>query len=82
METSTSLQGQLDTFLYTGAEGQFEDLTKYTQNGLHPLTLGDVLPKPSTCVGDVNKAPRCRIMLKLGFGAFATVWLARDLVEK
>ncbi|KID83622.1 Protein kinase domain containing protein [Metarhizium guizhouense ARSEF 977] len=82
METSTSLQGQLDTFLYTGAEGQFEDLTKYKQNGLHPITLGDVLPKPSTCVGDVNKAPRYRIMLKLGSGAFATVWLARDLVEK
>ncbi|KAH0593826.1 hypothetical protein MHUMG1_08578 [Metarhizium humberi] len=82
METSTSLQGQLDIFLYTGVEGQFEDLTKYKQNGLHPITLGDVLPKPSTCVGDVNKAPRYRIMLKLGFGAFATVWLARDLVEK
>lgn len=82
METSTSLQGQLDIFFYTGADVQFEDLTKYKQYGLHPITLGDILPKPSTCVGDVDKEPRYRIMLKLGFGAFATVWLARDLVEK
>lgn len=69
-------------FFYTGTEAQVEDLTKYKQFGLHPITLGDVLPKPFTCVSDVNKEPRYRIMLKLGFGAFATVWLARDLVEK
>ncbi|KAG6103406.1 hypothetical protein E4U31_002811 [Claviceps sp. LM219 group G6] len=31
---------------------------------------------------DVNKEPRYRILLKLGYGGFATVWLARDLVEE
>ncbi|KAG6161884.1 hypothetical protein E4U11_003073 [Claviceps purpurea] len=68
METSTTPQDQYKTFFF--------------QFGLHPITLGDVLPKPLTCVSDVNKEPRYRIMLKLGYGAFATVWLARDLVEK
>lgn len=82
METSTALQEQLDIFVYTGDEGQFEDLTRYKQYGLHPILLGDVLPKPPTCVGETDMEPRYRIMLKLGYGAFATVWLARDLVEK
>ncbi|KAG6238347.1 hypothetical protein E4U23_008191, partial [Claviceps purpurea] len=82
METSTTLQDQCDIFFYNGDDVQFEDLTKYKRFGLHPITLGDVLPKPLTCVSDVNKEPTYRIMLKLGFGAFATVWMARDLVEK
>ncbi|KAG6302306.1 hypothetical protein E4U09_003191 [Claviceps aff. purpurea] len=82
METSTALQDQLRDFVYAGVEAEVEDLTRYKQFGLHPITLGDILPKPLTCVSDVNKEPRYRIMLKLGFGAFATVWLARDLIEK
>ncbi|KAG6148608.1 hypothetical protein E4U28_003877 [Claviceps purpurea] len=82
METSTTLQDQCDIFFYNGDDVQFEDLTRYKRFGLHPITLGDVLPKPLTCVSDVNKEPTYRIMLKLGFGAFATVWMARDLVEK
>ncbi|KAG6153690.1 hypothetical protein E4U11_006880 [Claviceps purpurea] len=82
METSTTLQDQCDIFFYNGDDVQFEDLTRYKRFGLHPIILGDVLPKPLTCVSDVNKEPRYRIMLKLGFGAFATVWMARDLVDK
>ncbi|KAG6101755.1 hypothetical protein E4U30_001095 [Claviceps sp. LM220 group G6] len=82
METSSTLQDQCHIFLYTGGEGECEDLKEYKQFGLHPIILGDVLPKPLTCVSDVNKEPRYRIMLKLGYGAFATVWLARDLVEE
>ncbi|KAG6159647.1 hypothetical protein E4U50_007597 [Claviceps purpurea] len=82
METSTTLQTQVDSFFFSGCEVEFEDLTNYKQFGLHPVILGDVLPKPLTCVSDVNKEPRYRIMLKLGYGAFATVWLARDLVEE
>ncbi|KAG6163564.1 hypothetical protein E4U11_001828, partial [Claviceps purpurea] len=81
METPSTLQ-ESDDFLYGGDEWACEDLTRYKQFGLHPIILGDVLPKPLTCVSDVNKEPRYRIMLKLGFGAFATVWLARDLVDK
>lgn len=82
MDNSQRQPGQHDLFFYTGVELEFEDLTKYKQYGLHPIVLGDVLPKESTCVSDLAKKPRYRIMLKLGFGAFATVWLARDLVEK
>ncbi|KAG6158219.1 hypothetical protein E4U11_004816 [Claviceps purpurea] len=82
METSTALQDQLRDFVYAGVEAEVEDLTRYKQFGLHPIALGDILPKPLTCVSDVNKEPRYRIMFKLGFGAFATVWLARDLIEK
>lgn len=59
-----------------------EELTRYKHHGLHPITFGDVLPKPGTGVGTPVKESRYRIMLKLGFGAFATIWLARDLVDK
>ncbi|KAG6101339.1 hypothetical protein E4U30_002346 [Claviceps sp. LM220 group G6] len=82
METSIPPQHQYEAFHFVGMPLEFEDLTDYKRFGLHPVTLGDVLPKPLTCVSDVNKEPRYRIMLKLGYGAFATVWLARDLVEK
>ncbi|KAG6118918.1 hypothetical protein E4U13_008142 [Claviceps humidiphila] len=82
METSTILQDQPRNFVYTSVEAEVENQTRYKRFGLHPITLGDVLPKPLTCVSDVNKEPRYRIMLKLGFGAFATVWLARDFVEE
>ena len=72
----------LDTFFYTGDEFSFEDLSHYKQNGLHPIILGDILPKPATCASDPGRDPRYRIMLKLGRGAFATVWLARDLAVR
>ncbi|KAG6121969.1 hypothetical protein E4U13_003606 [Claviceps humidiphila] len=82
MKTSTALQDQLKKFVYAGVEAEVEDLTRYKQFGLHPIALGEILPKPLTCVSDVNKEPRYRITYKLGFGASATVWLARDLVDK
>ncbi|KAG5959089.1 hypothetical protein E4U56_005095 [Claviceps arundinis] len=82
METSTILQDQPKNFAYTSVEAEVEDLTNYKQFGLHPIILGDILPKPLTCVSDVNKEPRYRILLKLGYGGFATMWLARDLVEQ
>ncbi|KAG6146050.1 hypothetical protein E4U38_000009 [Claviceps purpurea] len=82
MKTSTALQDQLKKFVYAGVEAEVEDLTRYKQFGLHPIALGEILPKPLTCVSDVNKEPRYRITFKLGFGASATVWLARDLVDK
>lgn len=47
----------------------------YKHGGYHPVLLGDVLPKKSA-----SRKPRYRIMQKLGHGAFATVWLARDLL--
>ncbi|KAG6236829.1 hypothetical protein E4U25_003297 [Claviceps purpurea] len=82
METSTIVQDQPKNFAYTSVEAEVEDQTRYKRFGLHPITLGDILPKPLTCVSDVKKEPRYRILLKLGYGASATVWLARDLVEE
>ena len=80
MEGNGSTPSPIDLFIYTGDERRFEDLTRYKQYGLHPVALGDVLPKPSTCASDANKEARYRIMLKIGSGAFSTVWLARDLI--
>ncbi|EEY22752.1 conserved hypothetical protein [Verticillium alfalfae VaMs.102] len=82
MPDKNCLVGQLEQFVYTGDELRCEALTKYSRYGLHPIRLGDILPKLATCVSDPAKKPRYRVMLKLGFGAFATVWLARDLVEE
>ncbi|KAK3946019.1 kinase-like domain-containing protein [Diplogelasinospora grovesii] len=82
MENSQRLPSQLDLFFYTGNDRWVEDLTRYKRYGLHPIILGDILPKPCTCVSDLAKKQRYRIVQKLGFGAFATVWLARDLIEK
>ncbi|KAJ2971625.1 hypothetical protein NQ176_g7599 [Zarea fungicola] len=64
------MREQLEQFLYTGNDTHVEELTRYKRHGFHLVILGDVLPKSGTSV------------LKLGFGAFATVWLARDLVDK
>lgn len=44
-----------------------EDLEKYIPGGFHPVHLGDTLDNG-----------RYRIVHKLGFGGYATVWLARD----
>lgn len=44
-----------------------EDFLEYSPGGFHPVSPGDTL-----CAGDYT------IYHKLGFGAFATVWLAKD----
>lgn len=44
-----------------------EDLEAYRPGGFHPVHLGDTLAEG-----------RYRIVHKLGFGGFATVWLARE----
>lgn len=45
-----------------------EDLTRYCPGGYHPVHIGDSF-----------NGGRYKILHKLGFGAFSTVWLARDL---
>lgn len=44
-----------------------EELSRYCPGGYHPMHIDDVL-----------KDGRYHILHKLGFGAFSTVWLARD----
>jgi serine/threonine-protein kinase SRPK3 len=45
-----------------------EPLHRYTAGGYYPVHLGDVL-----------KNGRYKIIHKLGWGGYATVWAARDL---
>ncbi|OAQ97819.1 hypothetical protein LLEC1_03911 [Akanthomyces lecanii] len=72
---------QSDLFYHIGMSTEVEDLSRYKQHGLHPIILGQVLPEAKTCVDVPDKEPSYRIMFKLGFGAFSTVWMARDMVE-
>lgn len=44
-----------------------EDPARYCPGGYHPVAIGDVYKD------------RYRVMLKLGYGLYSTVWLARDL---
>ena len=44
-----------------------EDIDKYRTGGLHPVRLGDTY----------EGKQKYRILLKLGYGPFSTVWLAR-----
>jgi serine/threonine-protein kinase SRPK3 len=45
-----------------------EERELYSKDGFHPTLIGDILDEGRYC-----------IVHKLGFGGFATVWLARDL---
>lgn len=47
-----------------------EDADLYRPGGLHPVHLGDSL-----------KSGRYKILHKLGFGSWSTVWLARDQLK-
>lgn len=44
-----------DFFPYPRDENTFEDLDKYRGHGLHPVILGEILPKPSTCVSHPDR---------------------------
>ncbi|KAF7351540.1 Protein kinase domain-containing protein [Mycena sanguinolenta] len=60
-------------FVFSVAE-DVEDDRNYQPGGLFPVKVGDSLgPEGST---------RYRIVAKLGYGSYSTVWLARDLVAK
>jgi hypothetical protein len=52
-------------FEYNWIDGA-ENLEKYKPQGYHPIMIGDVLHD------------RYRIVDKLGFGGYSTVWLARQ----
>jgi hypothetical protein len=53
--------------LYYGHEEGDEELEEYCMGGFHPVHLGDEFGEG-----------RYKIVNKLGFGSYSTVWLARD----
>jgi hypothetical protein len=52
-------------FYFSGPDVENPD--GYRDGGYHPVHLGDVYQQ------------RYRVIHKLGFGSYSTVWLARDL---
>ena len=63
MESSGNSQPAVRTPYYID---YVERLERYRPGGFHPITIGDHL------------CGRYRIVHKLGFGSYSTVWLARD----
>ncbi|KAJ7842901.1 kinase-like domain-containing protein [Mycena leptocephala] len=63
-----------DGWLFVGPDSDdYECSQSYAPGGLCPVKLGDLVG-PGT-------PPRYRIIFKLGFGSFSTVWLAHDSLE-
>jgi len=52
-------------FYFANLDAEYPDA--YRPGGYHPVHLGDVY------------CQRYRVIHKLGFGSYSTVWLARDL---
>ena len=52
-------------FYFAGPEVESPD--RYRPGGYHPVHLGDIYHQ------------RYKVIHKLGFGTYSTVWLARDL---
>jgi len=62
---SRSFDGRPLDFYFAGPGSENPDW--YQPGGYHPVHLGDVYRE------------RYRVINKLGFGTYSTVWLARDL---
>ncbi|KAJ7205978.1 kinase-like domain-containing protein [Mycena pura] len=60
-------------FLYADQD-HVEEGSRYCPGGFCPIRLGELL-------GPDASSPRYRIFAKLGYGAYATVWLAHDQQE-
>ena len=54
---------------YTDVIEAVENIDNYRTGGLHPVRLGDTY----------EGKRRYKILLKLGYGCFSTVWLGRVL---
>jgi serine/threonine-protein kinase SRPK3 len=52
-----------------------EDITYYIPGGYHPIVIGDVLSPSGE--NSRNGSRQYRIMCKLGYGSYSTVWLAQ-----
>ncbi|KAH7924444.1 kinase-like protein [Leucogyrophana mollusca] len=63
-----------DDFHFSSMETT-EDITRYVPGGYHPVVIGDILsPSPGH---SESRSRQYRIMHKLGFGSYATAWLAQ-----
>ncbi|KAJ7469609.1 kinase-like domain-containing protein [Mycena latifolia] len=60
-------------FVFSDQDGM-EKANRYGPGGLHPTKMGDILG-PETSGGR-----QYQLFAKLGYGAYSTVWLARDLM--
>ncbi|XP_037933155.1 SRSF protein kinase 3-like [Teleopsis dalmanni] len=58
-----------DSSLY-GSDEEQEDPSQYCRGGYHPVVIGDIFDN------------RFRVVRKLGWGHFSTVWLCRDLKDE
>ncbi|KAJ7223269.1 kinase-like domain-containing protein [Mycena pura] len=66
-----STESEYDGFMYCELP-DYEPPSGYALGGLCPIRLGCELGSP----------PRYRVIAKLGYGAYSTVWLAHDRVDK
>lgn len=64
--TNGAFPDALDTGL-SGSEDEQESINEYRRGGYHPVVIGDVFQN------------RFRVIRKVGWGNFSTVWLCRDL---
>ncbi|CDO69670.1 hypothetical protein BN946_scf184851.g58 [Trametes cinnabarina] len=55
--------------------GRTEDLRRYSPGGYHPVVVGNTFDQDMTLPDNQR---RYRILHKLGYGSYATIWLARD----
>lgn len=55
-----------DSSIY-GSDEEQEDASQYCRGGYHPVIIGDVFDN------------RYRVVRKLGWGHFSTVWLCKDI---
>ncbi|WEW59486.1 hypothetical protein PRK78_004960 [Emydomyces testavorans] len=55
-------------------EEEIENICFYKPGGYHPVKLGDIFQR--------GNCPAYRVLHKLGWGSFATVWLARDMLKR
>lgn len=62
------LPGSGNCSLYGESDEEQEDDTQYCRGGYHPVVIGDVFDN------------RYRVIRKLGWGHFSTVWLCRDIL--
>lgn len=60
--------GESEVCSLYGSEDEQEDDTQYCRGGYHPVVIGDVFDN------------RYRVVRKLGWGHFSTVWLCRDIM--